>query len=167
MTYIGSTTLHSLDERLRRHEESFEKYQRGIGNYVTSFQIIQGGNYAIELVEEVGFESKRDLLQAERRHIEASTCVNKIVPLRTKLEYREANKAAIAEYDKEYYTKHKEAILKRKAEYRDAHKEETKAKRQAYFTESVLCECGASVRRSSMSSHKKSKTHFARGNGTC
>ena len=100
------------------------------------------------------------MLQAERRHIQSTkTCVNKVVSLRTKQEYRRDNKAAIAEWDKAYYKMNKEAILKRKAEYREAHKEETKAKRQAYFAELITCDCGASVRRSSMSSHRKSEKH--------
>jgi hypothetical protein len=103
--YIGSTT-HSLRMCLAEHRSGYKQYMKKMkGNYVTSYQIIEQGNYDIELVERMEYESKEELLRRERHFIEIIECVNKVIPTRTHKEYYEDNKMQIADKRKEYVKK--------------------------------------------------------------
>ena len=81
--YIGSTTV-SLEERLKRHIESYEEwltsnFEKG---YLSSFEILKYGDYRIELVEDCPQIIGWDLLKRERYHIllNYKNLVNIIIP---------------------------------------------------------------------------------------
>ena len=66
-------------------------------------------------------------------------------------QYRTENKAKLAEYQKQYYTENKAKL----AEYDKQYRTENKAKQN----QKVICECGCSVSKSNLATHKKTKKH--------
>jgi hypothetical protein len=92
-TYYGSTEFVFLNFRLENHVRCYRLYKLGKRKYQTSFDVLENEDYQIELVEDVDFESKTDLLARERYYIENYECVNKVVPQRTRHEYYLAKKA--------------------------------------------------------------------------
>jgi len=66
--YIGST-YDTLEERLRKHL-CFED--------CISREIINRGQYKIELIKDYPCNNKEELLWEERRHLENNICINKI-----------------------------------------------------------------------------------------
>lgn len=90
LCYIGSTTQKYLSRRLSCHKYHFKKWQKGQNNYISSFEVIQGSNIKIELLEEV--KEKTQLLIRERFYIDNLNCVNKNKPTRTAKEWCTINK---------------------------------------------------------------------------
>jgi hypothetical protein len=87
--------------------------------------------------------------------------------LRTKKEYRDDNKEKIREKDKQYKIDNKEKIREKDKQYRDDNKEKIREKHKQYkidnkekIKEKVICECGCSIRRDSLSRHKKTIKHI-------
>ena len=77
--YVGSTTQ-TLSMRLTGHRKEYKRFKEGKRNNVSSFDIIQQGNYDIVLIENVSCESKEELHRQERHFIEFLECVNKCIP---------------------------------------------------------------------------------------
>ena len=67
--YVGSTTKPSVQNRLWYHKSDYGRYLKGKYCYVSSFDIIKNGNFSIELLEEVEFETKKDLVTKEIEYI--------------------------------------------------------------------------------------------------
>jgi hypothetical protein len=125
--YYGSTTL-SLNKRMTDHKSKCKQWKEGKFHYVTSFQIIDRGNYSYSLIETVECEDRKQLEAKERFYIENNECINKIVVGRT-----------LKESQKEYYESNKEAILEQQKEYREANKDKKKAyDRQRYLKKKLL-----------------------------
>ena len=98
-TYYGSTSG-SILNRLAEHEL---KFKRGVRH--SSADIIEGGNYAIEEVELIDYEDKKELRDRERFFIETDkNCINKNIPNRTSKDWHLAN----PNYNKTYYENNKE-----------------------------------------------------------
>ena len=85
--YIGSTTK-MLYQRLLGHENNYRKYKCGKMNYITSFKILEYGQYHIELIESVEFDTKDELRKLEGYYIQTfkAICVNKNIAGLTKNE---------------------------------------------------------------------------------
>lgn len=184
LVYVGSTTQ-PLSVRKAEHVRTFKRYQLGKTHYVTSFKIIESGDFDIVLVEEVECENKEQLHRKEREWIEKLDCVNKVVPTRTKAEYYQANQGTIkAKSNHYYYAHHEENKAKHKkynVEYRRAHPE----KHEEYYEknrnrileyhkeyreqnrdriikwnkERLLCPCGIEHCRAAKSQHQRSAKH--------
>jgi hypothetical protein len=123
--YVGSTCK-KLCQRIAQHRVSYKQYLKGIPNYVTSFKIIQNGDYDIILLEEVkDCENKEQLRARERHYIESLDCVNKCIPIRMNEEHKDLKK--------EYYLENIERIKKQNKEYRDANKDKIKNKSKEYY----------------------------------
>ena len=131
--YIGSTTT-TLNTRLIEHKAHYQTYLNGKRNFLTSFEIIQGNNYQIELIEDYECSTKEELLLRERYYIDNTECVNKVIPGRTLQEYysdnkevyiesrkkyNENNKERMSKYQKEYHLKNKERIHERVRKFRE------------------------------------------------
>jgi hypothetical protein len=106
--YIGSTCEPTLARRLTKHLTNYKRYLKGAYHYVTSFDVLQNGNYDIVLIESYPCNSKDELHARERYHTNNIDCVNKI---KTQGMYNELGKK---EYKKQYRETNKEAINTKK-----------------------------------------------------
>jgi hypothetical protein len=118
LTYYGSTCEPTLARRLAGHVGKCKNFKEGKKqNYITSFEILEGGNYTIVLVEIFPCDSKMKLHKRERYYIENNECVNKVIPTRTYEEWRLVNKEKINKKQNEYNVLNREKINKRQIEY--------------------------------------------------
>ena len=124
LTYIGSTCEPTLAKRLAKHVGDYKQWKNGGRGNVTSFQLIDTGNYDITLLELCACGSKDELTARERFYIETNECVNKNIPGRTDKEYREVNKTELAERDKAYREANKDKIAEKNKAYHEANKTE-------------------------------------------
>jgi len=122
--YIGATCQKKLCTRLAAHVSK--------KNMTTSRSIIDGGNYEMVLIESYPCESKDQLHQRERFHIQSMECVNKYIPGRTDKEYRHDNKAEISEKQKIYYQNNKAEISEKTKIYYQNNKAEILEKTKIY-----------------------------------
>jgi flagellar biosynthesis GTPase FlhF len=137
--YVGSTTSRRLSKRFAVHRCHYKNHKEEKGGYVTSFECFDDPECRIELLETYPCDSKDELEKCERKWIEALDCVNKVIPSRTRKEYRDENKEQIKEYReqhkddmKQYYQQHKEEKIERQKQYYQQHKEEKKEYDKTY-----------------------------------
>ena len=161
--YIGSTTQ-PLSKRLTNHVSEYKRYLNGKVPYITAFDILKGNNYRIYLIEKYSCDTKEELLSKEGQYIRSLECVNKVIPCRTRKQYKEDNKEKMQEYHKHYYESNKKKINKYYKHYYESNKDKTeqyreanKDKIQAKKAEKINCECGSSVCRDNLSRHKRTK----------
>jgi hypothetical protein len=103
--YYGSTTKPTLNIRISGHKCSFKRWKEGKTNYMTSFQILERGNYSYSLIETVECEDRKQLEQRERYYIENNECINKNIVGRTVKEWYDANNEYLKFYRKQKYLK--------------------------------------------------------------
>jgi len=168
--YIGST-CQELKARLQRHEICFRRFKKGKTNYVTSYIILENGEYEIVLIENFPCNSKKELQTQEKHHIKNSElCVNKCVPARSWKEYHEDNKEKRNQDCRNWYIKNKveknkknkkwyydnneKALLQKKEYYKNNIDKINKYKKQKHN-----CECGGKYTTGSKGKHLKTKKH--------
>jgi len=167
LIYIGSTTAPTLAHRLAQHVSAFKKGNRNI----TSFQLIETGQYEITLIELCPCGSKDELHARERFHIENTVCVNKFIPGRTQKEYYIDNKDKIIERVKVYretnldkIKAYQEATKEQKSEYNKLYsatnQEKIKASRTVLTSINYICECGCNYTYGNKARHERSKKHL-------
>ena len=105
--YIGQTRR-TLNQRLREHKNS---------QNCSSRDIIENGDYRIELIEQTNDKSR------ERYWVENNECINKNIPGRTDKEWREDNTEKIKEYNKEYHEDNKDHLANYHKEWREENKD--------------------------------------------
>ena len=138
--YIGSTKQ-KLNRRMTCHESNFRQWKKGNKSYnkCGSYDIIDRGNYKIKtlLVVDADTTDLKKRKHIERLFIEKGMsncnkfCLNKNLPGRTALEYRNDNRDGINAYHRtNYHKKYK----KRKQEYYYA----TKTKVKCEFCKKML-----------------------------
>ena len=132
--YIGSTTQ-KLHVRLNDHISDFKSWLNKGCHYLSSFIILEKGDYEIVLLETVLFQQEVELRMKEQDYIDNTEyCVNKVkaynnVPISHFLKcYRENNKEKIKKNSKEYYENNREKILERMKEYDEKNKEKNREK---------------------------------------
>ena len=135
--YVGSTTKERLSQRLAGHVSQYKKYQNGVKIYVSSFEIIAGGTYQIELIELCPCNSKDELSRREGEIIRTTDCVNHRVAGRTRAEWKQDHKLDLIESNAQYY----QSIKVQRSE------------------DTVTCLCGCIVRRDSLVRHTKTAKH--------
>jgi len=84
--YYGSTTC-AVAVRIYTHV-----HKGTVNRPCVSDQIISRKNWTYEVMEEINYEEKKELLIRERYYIENYPCINIIIPYRTKEEWREYDK---------------------------------------------------------------------------
>ena len=138
--YIGSTTR-TLAERLCGHVAGYNHYKKGLTNYVSSFKIIENGNYRIELIERYSCNSRSDLNAREGHHIRQRECINRYIAGRDIKGWRNDHKDHISVYNKKYYVDNTEKIKQHQNRKND-------------------CPCGGKYTNRNKQSHLKSKKHI-------
>ena len=124
LQYFGSTTKKHICQRITAHKDNIKSWKEGKRkSKCTSYVIFENDDYYYELVENYPCESKDQLTAREGFWIRNNECVNKVVPHRTRKEYRQDNKERIAEQKKEYYEQNKETIDEWHKKYREENKE--------------------------------------------
>lgn len=131
LKYVGSTTR-SLSCRLSEHKRDYKRYLNGKYSYVTSFKIIETGDYDILILEEFPCDTKEELHDREAYWIRRIECVNKYIPSRSSKYWKK--------YQKEYYKDNKDVI---------------NAKRNIKNE----CECGGRYTNNHKAEHMRSKKH--------
>ena len=136
--YYGST-IKTLNGRLSSHTRRKTCICRNI---------INRGNYKIELIKDYPCNSKYELEEEEGKYIRENECINIVIPHRTdkeyyvdnkekikeqNKEYREDNKEKLKEKNKEYYEKNINKKKKKAKEYYEDNKEEIKNKKKIYY----------------------------------
>ena len=129
--YYGST-ISKLSKRINIHKNLKDCVSRNI---------INRGDYKIELIKDYPCNSQYELEEEEGKYIRENECINKQIPGRTKKEHYEDNKIEIVEKNKQYRDLHKEEINKKKLE-------------------KITCECGAIVAKAGLARHKKTMNHI-------
>ena len=175
LVYYGSTTQKRVCNRISGHNRSYKSWKLGKSSFVTSFSVIDTGDWDYMTVEKVMHDEKFELRNRERYWIENNKCVNKCIPNNTPKEYgkkyHEENKEKIAEKNKDYYEENKEKFAEKNKDYYEENKEklteyhkeyrnQNKEKIAEKVKEKVTCECGCIVRRDGLGGHKKSKNHL-------
>lgn len=128
--YVGSTCT-SLAKRLYSHKKDAKRHMYRVYIHLND---IGWAFVSIVLVEEYPCANKMELERRERHWIEElKPSLNKIVPTRSKQEYREDNKEAIARADKQWYERNKEAIAERRKQHRSEHKETINEKQRQQY----------------------------------
>lgn len=106
--YIGST-IRNLKTRLIEHKSRY-KQNKNLCKSCELFEYAFNNNKTvnIELLEEVEFNNKNELLNKEKHYILNNICINRNIPTQTKQEYYINNKNKILEQCKQYYLKNKD-----------------------------------------------------------
>jgi len=120
LPYFGSTCS-ELRKRLYDHKRNSKKKLDG---NVTSYKLIELGDYKIELVEKFPCKNKNELLERESYYIKNFDCINKNLPKITKEErkqyekkYRDTHKEQQKRYIKKWTKDNHDKILKDKKDY--------------------------------------------------
>ena len=123
--YIGSTTQ-PLCKRHSIHRNNYKRFVNGKVGNISSFELVKLGKTDIILIEDFPCERKDQLHARERYYIDLnkSVCVNKNIPTRTQIEYRQQNKELIKERDKKYYQNNKDKKAAYNKVYRETHKQQ-------------------------------------------
>ena len=130
--YIGSTCKPYLSSRLAGHKNNYKNYLQGLFCFMTSFKILENGDYDIVLVEKYPCDDKMQLHARERHYIDTLECVNRVHPLRTKQEYYHEHKEEMLVKNKEYRIINKDAISAQSKLYRDLNRDKIKAHKKLY-----------------------------------
>ena len=130
LVYIGSTIEKRLSRRLVEHRHQYNQYLKGEHNYISSFEIIDGGNYEILLIENYPCESSDELRRRERHFIESQECVNLVYPISTiedkrnsckKYYYNNIEKESLRK--KQFYAENKEKVDLRNKKWAEGNKD--------------------------------------------
>jgi hypothetical protein len=121
-TYVGSTTQ-TLAQRKSQHVSKFNQRKKGKGDGTSSYDIIERGNYRIELIELFPCDNKEELHAREGHFIREMLCVNKIVAGRTRSEYRNENREEINEQKARYREQNRDKIKERNVRYREQNRD--------------------------------------------
>jgi len=165
--YFGSTTC-SLQLRLNGH-----KSKTKCKSQCMSRQIINRGNFQIELVENYCCEESNELHKRKRFYIDNNECINHVIPTRTQNEYREVHKEKLKELNRKWEKEHRQErsiysnnLYKTNEEYREKGKvrasqyyEQNKEKVLERMLVRYVCCCGAEGSVSNKLRHEKTQRH--------
>jgi hypothetical protein len=122
--YIGST-CNPLNVRMAQHILSHHAFQSGNNSKcISSFDVINSGEYKIELLEECSIE---DRFKREQYWIDNIKCINKNSSY-TGIEGNQKTKESWAFYQRMHYIKNRADHIARKIRYYNQNKEKIKQK---------------------------------------
>ena len=169
--YVGSTVQPTLARRVAKYVDSWNCWKKGKTRYMTSFQILERGQYDITLLELYPCNSKDELTEREKHYIKTTKCINKVIPKRTRQEHRADNIEKFREYernrDRTEYTKLRYQKMKDNEEFQKISKtrhsdyyQKTKEEQSEKKKLKIDCVCGSHFRKSDISRHIKSQKHI-------
>ncbi len=136
--YYGSTN--NIKQRIYDHNSNYKLYCAGKLKCPqrSALQVLIGGNYKFEVLEQFKDISKLDLHKKESEYILNNECVNKqkFYGENKKRDYRKQNEEKLKAKQRDYYKKNRERIAER-----------------------VVCDCGKTVSRGFLAKHKRTKNH--------
>ncbi len=138
LVYIGSTFF-TVEDRLKMHENSYNRYSNGKYHYVSSFDILKHGDYEITELCEVFCNSDMELRQEEQSMID-SIGPDKVVNKKKAYQNPEEKQDNDKQYSKQYYQNNMEKI-----------KQHRNVKHN--------CDCGGKYTTRNKSTHFKSPKH--------
>jgi len=150
LIYYGSTTK-KLKYRLTGH--------KALSNTCESKILFNWGNVKINLLEEIEFEDKQELLDREAYYIRNLKCINKIIPGRTNKEWYIDNKELTKERSKKRYRENKDKLNKQYKEWYIKNKEKILLQKKEYNKIKINCDCGSKIRQGALSKHKETQKH--------
>lgn len=141
--YIGST-FQSIDSRLKAHESAYKRYinNRSNSRYNTSYEVIEGGNYKIELLDSYDSIDREGLCRSEGEYQMLYRCVNKNIAGRSV---------------KTYYINNRKELLNKVKEYQRLNIDKITEKNNRIVT---CKDCGSCYKYKSSYLHKKSSKHL-------
>lgn len=154
--YVGSTTKKYLSQRLTKHVSNYHDWLKGgKSTYMTSYSIIERGDYKILLLEAYPCSSSDELRSREQHYIDTLECVNKAPAYKSEedqkahkrdyyLENRDkhldrnkanyqANKEARNQQSKQWYEENKEHFKNYVKHRYEENKEEILTKQKEYY----------------------------------
>ncbi len=152
--YVGSTT-ETLCKRMTKHRDSYKRFLKGKGKYITSIKLLELCDAHIELIEKFPCNSREELNASEGFWIRKENCVNRCVAGRTMKEYREDNKEREIERHRKYREDNREKELRRKMKYYEDNREKYLERNKKI----VRCSCGLMITYGCLSRHRKSHKH--------
>jgi GIY-YIG catalytic domain len=168
--YIGSTTS-TLNQRLAKHKCDYKRWLDGKKtNSISSFEIIECGNYIIDLLENYPCLTKQELCSKEQEWIEkTANCVNTCKAY-TGLSKKEYIKEYSKEYKKTEKSKKYQKEYKKTEEYKEYRKKYKKTEKSKEYHKNwhkqriatkINCECGGKTDLANKPRHEKSIQHQA------
>ena len=103
LVYIGSTCKHYLSQRLQNHKSEYNMFKKNGKRYISSFKVLENGNYNILLLELYPCNTKDELHAKERYYMESIDCVNLQLVGRTSKEWKKDNKDKLSEISKRHF----------------------------------------------------------------
>ena len=155
-TYVGSTI--DFKHRLGCHKYCYHNENDKAYNYPLYRFIRENGGWRawkMTIIDSLTTTDKNEIEKCERKYIEEQEfSLNKMIPTRTKKQYRQEHKEELNEKRKQYKLDHKEEINEKQKQYYQDNRETINKKQ----LEKVQCErCGAFSTRANLSHHKKTK----------
>ena len=158
--YIGSTCEPTLARRLAKHNDCYKTYLKGLTHFVTSYIIIERGDYNIYLIEHFPCDSKDELTKREGHVIKKMksefNVVNRNIPGRTKQEYQTDNANKIKEYRILYYIDNRDKIKDKNNKYYAENADKINEIKKNKFT----CVCGSVITFGVKARHERIKKHI-------
>jgi hypothetical protein len=148
LIYVGSTCEPTLAMRLAKHVACYKHWKKGKKGFVSSFNIIENGDYTIVLLESFPCENS-DQLRAREQHYKELIKSNNIRNPYSGL--------TIQEFKKKYYIENKEQIQEHHKKYRKENQEKIQEQQKQKHT----CFCGGKFTTQNKSTHLKSLKHQA------
>mgnify|MGYP002785599104 CR=1 FL=1 len=138
--YIGHT-VQPLSVRKAKHVNAYKRYTGGQHHYITSYKVMEHGDFDILLIEDYSCDNIEQLKARERYWIEkTSERVNKHIPCRTFAEWQQVHKERLSDYQKQYRQDNKEHLSE-------------------YANQSVQCGCGSVTSNRNKSRHERCRKH--------
>lgn len=133
--YIGSTAQKYLCQRMTQHRNNYNRWKKGLSGRSMSYCLFEKygvENCAIHLLENVNALNSDELSSREVYYIKMVKCINKCIPLRTKVEYYQDNKENFHVSYNQYYAENKEKILNTRKQYRENNAQKIKDYKKQY-----------------------------------
>jgi len=186
LRYYGSTA--NFIKRKSQHKIHYEYWvKQGRPNIKRRSPdlILDNGDWRMDKIDEIDGE-RWEARKLEGEYIKNNDCINVRIENRTRKERYEDNRDVILEkvkqyyannkdkkleYHKHYYNKNKETIADKQKIYNNKNKDKLVEYKKKYRAdnkktllekgkEKITCECGSKIRRSDISSHRKTKKHI-------